>query len=295
MGVLGIEVTVPALAVRCGLGNIDPQHSGGDVSRTAIEDACSFSLWDLEQKTGGGEVTLATVRSDLDAIGAMAVLSLNNESTIPNLYEMIRVRVEMVAAADKFARGGYPGLRPLPSASKPWPEETATAESSRPLAAIAAAVMDFKVPIADRVATMKRWLVTGEEPAEYRSRVEAERLDMIRALESGAIKVEPATDGRIAVVVCTHRAATTVGYAVAPVVIALNPQFRFQGGDPHAKFTVCQFQTGYVDLKAVVVEITNREPGWGGSPTIIGSPQGHGSTLTVEEVTEVVANHLINK
>ncbi len=62
--------------------------------------------------------------------------------------------------------------------------------------------------------------------------------------------------------------------------------------EPHAKFTVCQFTTGYCDLKAVVGELATLEPGWGGSPTIIGSPQGQGSSLSVEEVAEVVARYL---
>ena len=140
---------------------------------------------------------------------------------------------------------------------------------------------------------MERWLVTGEEPAEYRSQVEAERMDMIRALETSVINVQPAAQGWIAAVVSTHRAATTVGYAVAPVVVALNPQFRFQGGEPHPKFTVCQFQTGYCDLKSATAELASREPGWGGSPTIVGSPQWQGSSLSMKEVVGVVARHLL--
>lgn len=302
--VYGIEVTVPALAKRC-TSNLDPQHNGGDTNRAAIEDSLTIEL------PAEGS-TLATVRADLDAIGSMAILNLRAKG---ESLESAMGRIAMVAASDKFARGGWPGPKPLPTRDNPWIEETATAESSRPLAAIGVAVMDFKVPLTDRVSTMERWLLTGEEPQQYRNQVEKERLDMIVALETGQIKFSvrqgaPVCRGHgyynyclwcgedfispsaIAVVISTHRAATSVGYSLAPVVVALNPEFRLRGGEPHKKFTVCQFAGGYVDLKAVLAELNELEQGWGGSPTIGGSPQGVSSRLTIDEVVAVVEKHL---
>lgn len=298
---LGIEVTIPVLAVRCGLGNIDPQHSGGDAGGTAIEWAVEEAF---EAASQLADATFVTVRADLDSIGAMAVMEIGSIGVnaaaaaagvvspggvyyLPDLMG----RVRLVAESDRFARGGWPGPRSLPTKENPWPET----QSARPLAAIAAAVGDHKVPIAERVAAMQRWLLTGEEPAGYRDRVEAERLEVVRILEQGRIKAEAVADGRIAQVVSTHRAATSIGYALAPIVVALNPEFRFQGGPAHAKFTVCQFTGGFVDLKAAAAELSGREDGWGGSPTIIGSPQGVGSKLALDEVVEVVARHLIEK
>jgi hypothetical protein len=280
---MGIEVTVPALAKRCNLGNIDPQHSGGDANRAAIEDALTTEL------PAEGS-TLATVRADPDAVGAMAIFNLRTKG---ESLESAMERISIVATSDKFARGGYSGPKPLPTRDNPWIEETATAESSRELAAIAAAVMDFKVPLTDRVALMEKWLLTGAEPESYRVSVEKERSDMINALETGQIKHETRSGGKIAVVESTHRAATSVGYSLAPVVVALNPSFRFQGGDPHRKFTICQFAGGFADLKAATTELAALEQGWGGSPTIAGSPQGVNSELTIEQVIEVVAKHLL--
>ena len=290
--VLGIEVTVPALAARCSLGNIDPQHTGGNAGRSAIEVVIGIEMpaeW----------TTLATVRPDLDSVGAMSVIGIRHhllESSggccdMPTFF--CQEQVKMVAKADKFAWGGYPGPRPLPTADNPWPEESASAESSRPLAAINAAVADFKVPFAERVATMEKWLLTGEEPARYREQVEKERDEMVGALESGAIKHLTTADDKIAVVESTHRAATMVGYSLAPVVVALNPSFKLGVGEPHRKFTVCAFEAArFADIKAALAELAGLEPGWGGSPTIGGSPQGVSSTLTVEQVVEVVARHL---
>lgn len=279
--VYGIEVTVPALAKRC-IGNLDPQHSGGDANRAAIEDALTAEL-----PVEG--TTLATVRADLDAVGSMAIFNIRIKG---ESLESAMERIGKVATSDKFARGGYTGPKPLPTRDNPWNEETATAESSRELAAIAAAVMDFKVPLADRVSTMERWLLTGEEPQQYRTQVEKERLDMITALESGAIKHETTSSGRIAVVESTHRAATSVGYSLAPVVVALNPSFRQGPGDPYKKFTICAFEAKFADIKSALAELATLEAGWGGSPTIGGSPQGVSSQLTTEQVVAVVEKHL---
>jgi hypothetical protein len=279
--VYGIEVTVPALAKRC-IGNLDPQHSGGDANRAAIEDALTAEL-------PAEGTTLATVRADLDAVGSMAIFNLRAKGVS---LESAMERIGKVATSDKFARGGYTGPKPLPTRDNPWNEETATVESSRELAAIAAAVMDFKVPLADRVATMEKWLLTGEEPKQYRDSVEKERLDMITALESGTIKHETCSDGRIAVVESTHRAATSVGYSLAPVVIALNPSFKQGPGDPYKKFTICAFEAKFADIKSALTELATLEAGWGGSPTIGGSPQGVSSQLTTEQVVAVVEKHL---
>ena len=278
--VYGIEVTVSALAKRCAF-NLDPQHTGGDASRAAIEDALTA---DLPAECS----ILATVRADLDAIGAMAIFNLRTKG---ESLESAMERINMVATSDKFARGGYQGPKLLPTRDNPWDEKTATAESSRPLAAIAAAVMDFKVSLADRVATMEKWLLTGEEPKQYRDSVEKERLDMITALETGAIKYE--TCGKVAVVESTHRAATSVGYSLAPVVVALNPSFKQGSGDPYKKFTICAFEAKFADIKSALAELATLEAGWGGSPTIGGSPQGISSQLTIDQVVEVMEKHMV--
>lgn len=292
--VFGIEVTVPALAAWCALGNIDPQHSEGRPDRAAIEVAAG--LYENCHLPPEGAV-LVTIRPDLDVVGAMAIFAIRREPWGEDLLLSddggILERIIAIAEADRFAKGGWPGKKALPTRENPRLEESALAESSKPLAAIAAAVADFKIPLDQRVEWMIDWLKDGAEPDGYRNRVEKERTEMILALESGQIQVTEAANGKIAVVVSTHRSGTTIGYPVAPVVVALNPEFSFQGGPKHPKFTVCQFESGYVDLKAVVDELNALESGWSGSPTIIGSPQGAASSLTIEEVVKVVEKHLL--
>lgn len=294
--VFGVEVTVPALAARCTLGNIDPQHTGGDASRAAIEEALAVEL------PPEGAV-LATVRADLDAVGAMAVLEIRDryeslkragkapEAGLPEEWRLKKggfyARVAAIAAADKFAHGRWPGPRPLPTRENPWPDARA-----HELAAIGLVAADHKIPLAQRVEVVGLWLETGTAPGEYQAKGEAERLAMIEALEKGEIVVEPAAQGAIAVVRSAHRAAMEVGYASATVVVAENPNFRQGPGPAYRKLTVAQYASGHLDLKAVLAELAELEPGWGGSPTIGGSPQGVSSKLTIDEVVAVVEKHL---
>jgi len=89
-----------------------------------------------------------------------------------------------------------------------------------------------------------------------------------------------------------HRAGMELGYRNAPAVVAINPRFQLQGGEPYEKYVIAQYTMGYIDLKAVAQELSQLEQGWGGSPTIIGSPQGKSSTLSREQIFEIVRKHL---
>ena len=319
--VLGIEVAVLALASRCDLGNIDPQHGShretydnGSGYRegcesTALPDESAIEFAARQPIPGQGwtptmvppdNATLVTVRADLDSVGAMAVLAMIAEridfSPALNMAPADispADRIRLIAEADKFARGGWPGPKPLPTEDSLFDDSSASAETDSRLAPMAAAVSDFKIPLDQRVEWMRRWLLTGEEPEGYRERWLDECRAIAKAIADGTIKTELTANGKIAVVISTHRAATQIGYCLASVVVALNPKFRSGGGEPYRKFTVCQFTADYVNLNAVKNDLAALETGWGGSPTIIGSPQGASSTLTIERVVEVVERHLL--
>lgn len=332
--VLGIEVTIPRLAQKCRLGNIDPQHN----LAAGQETTCRVGGW-LVQAVPGTEYTfgnggnswgpypvesapegceglavavpaaaieaatvaelppdgtvLATVRPDLDSVGAMAVLVLRKES---RYSQKVADRAYLVGSFDSFFAGSWPGRKPLPTRGNPWPETSEPSDwcsQFQGLSAMALAVADFKILLETRVAWMAAWLLTGEIPSGYQEKILAERAEMVEALESGAIKVSDL--GGISVVESTHRAALALGYCLVPVVVALNPAFRVQGGEPHRKFTVCQYKAGYVDLRQALLRLNELEPGWGGSPTIIGSPQGVGSKLTTEQVVNEIRDCLVRE
>ncbi len=280
-GVLGIEVTIPAYAERCTLGNIDPQHTDGNKDLAAIEVAQTCNI-------PPSEASLVTVRADLDALGSMALLKYraSGEEITPEML----ARIEAIAKKDKFARGGWPGKSELPNKANPWPTYRG-AQEDKILSPINARTMDFKVPVADRVKSMEEYLVQGTEPAGYREKVEIERAQMIEALETGKIKIEVVSDGNVAYVETSHLSGMTLGYSQAPIVVASNPAFKQGSGDAYKKYTICQYDDTWLDLVAVKNELAALENGWGGSPTIIGSPQGKSSEIPPEKIIEIVAKH----
>ncbi len=281
-GVLGVEVTIPAYSEKCTLGNIDPQHSDGNVDLSAIEVAMTLEV-------PPSEASMVTVRADLDALGAMALIKYRASGG--EITPEMTARIQEIASTDKFARGGWPGKTDLPSKENLWPASGSASEAES-LAGIAARVMDFKASLADRVKSMEEYLTLGAEPAGYREKVEAERAEMVAALEKGAIKIEVVADGNIAYVESSHRAGTSLGYSQAPVVVAFNPTFKQGPGEAYKKYTVCQYEGRWADLVAAKNELAQLEEGWGGSPTIIGSPQGRDSVLTKDKVIEIVKKHL---
>lgn len=289
--VLGVEVTVPALAERCTLGNMDPQHLGGDASRCAMDEALTWPLPPTDS-------ILATVRPDADSIGAMAVLALRKEAGMDgsgeDLWDMpyrlrttgylvqggtgMMERGKLVAAADKEASGPWPGPRPIDSAHN----------LLRPTTAVEAMCADHRLTMTERVTRMRDWLLSGDftGQAGYQARAEAEAEQALASLDARVC------DGA-AVVVGAHRLAMSIGYRLAPVVVATNPAFSWQGGPAHVKHTIARWNTVAVDMDwaGVLVALQSREAGWGGSSSIVGSPQGIGSDLTTGEVVQIVTKN----
>ncbi len=284
--ILGLEVTVPALAQLC-VVNYDPQHTRGvDMSCAMyVAQAMTNGTWDACRWQFD---VLATVRADLDSVAAMAIVTLHSAM---ELFRIDRSRLILIDTADRFACGRWPGKKPLPSTKDGWGEQAGDASTHPELAAIAAAVSDFKVPLHKRVEWMIDWLETGAEPAGYRERVEAERAATIKALEDGDIKI---VDYRqVCYVLSSHRGATMLGYRLAPVVLAEDPRFVFAGGPPHRKYTICAYQAQWCDMKAVLAELAELEAGWGGSATIIGSPQGAHSKLEPKQILKILLRHVL--
>lgn len=264
---LGVEVTVPELAEKCLLGNLDPQHAGQDAGTSAIEAALTCPL-------PPAGTTLVTVRPDADAYGAMAVLTLRQEDGM-----FSHGLAGEIGAADRGAQGFWRYGDPI--------------DDVAPSEALAAACLATRDP-EQGVQMMRQYLQTGRFTGQeqWTETVRKER----REQSDIAASVSVVADGRIAVVESTSRFAVQVAYTSAPVVVAVNPQFRRPGAAPdepaHRKVTVCQKTPGHVDMAAVFADLSAVEPGWGGSPTIGGSPQGVASTIPTGQVTETVRRHL---
>jgi hypothetical protein len=279
--VIGFEVTVPQQAEMLDL-NIDPQHTGGN-----SEMSCIMECFENPPSREREEVVYCTSRADLDSVGAMALsgLILDNRSyDAEDLRNIVRERVGLVHQTDCFDHGEWS------------PKELFSQGYEQPkLAAIARAVSDFKISLETRVQWMSDWLI-GINPedvhplAAYQAAYEKEKEQVKNALENGSTKVTTYKD--LVVVTSKLRAATSIGYAKSPVVIAFNPEMPARNGS-YKKFTVCQYRAGYIDLAGAVKALNELEPGWGGSPTIIGSPQEQDSSLTIDQVMKIVRSFAI--
>lgn len=278
---LGLEVATPNEQIKELLDmNIDPQHTGQDVTTSATAWARENQGEIVRKVQRRKKVLMVFLRVDLDALAA-AVVAKNQLAAKSGLLGTGRI-----AAIDKmdcFKNG-------------PWePQGTIEEALNRndELGAMFAMASDFKAPIEERVKAMETWLLSGDEPAEYRKKYEAEKAEILAALKSGETQVFKIQD--VVFVKSSLRAATTIGYTQAPIVVALNPAMPQREGDPIRKYTICQYGVGYlspeeISLQVVAEALNSLEEGWGGSPTIIGSPQGQSSTVTTAGIWEVLCN-----
>jgi len=279
-GTLGIEVTEPNLAARCGLGNIDPQHDGAGSDLSAIAAALAWCI-------PPAGAMLVTIRPDLDALGAMALLELRSEGRV--ITPSMRGRISEVGRVDRFAWGKWPGGRPMPTNI----DDIVTDVGGRDTTVLAAAMRDFRREFSDRVAIAKTWLLSGTVPAAYLEAPRARAAALWRGLREGRIAIRQPVPGRLAEVISDIDGALQLGYRVAPVVVALNPQFVFPDGSVGRKYTIAQYQIGAADLDLVAATLSVHEPGWGGQVAIKGSPQGRASRLELPLVSSAVVAALV--
>lgn len=198
---LGIEVTDPKIAAMCDLGNVDPQHGCGRDSKGWVERGEGSAQLSPGRHRDGAAVdaallwmlppvgaTLATIRPDLDSIGAMALLTLRSYCADPenaaiaamitptpadlavrprwadDAYRAFMVRVIDISASDRFAGRGEWTPRPLPAKGRPWATH-GSVEDLRQLAPLARIVADREIDIDYRVACIVAWLLGGSSPA----------------------------------------------------------------------------------------------------------------------------------
>lgn len=128
-----------------------------------------------------------------------------------------QARVAAIGAADRFIRGPWPDLRPLPTCIADIEEVGPGADGH---GAIPAGVCIRAGPLADAVATVANWIVSGEVPDAWRAMAEAAAGNLLNALDSGVVRVVDTVEGRIALVTGFVPGSLTLAFRRAPVVIA---------------------------------------------------------------------------
>jgi hypothetical protein len=283
---LGIEITVPEVATRCGLGNLDGQHGTGSVpyDEGAINALLGRNDW------GGAAIAIAlavyppvdgtifaTSRPDLDSIGAMAVLVLRSLGLAEHID---RELVKAIAAADSFRSGAWTPCS-LPTEESPWPRGASTIDSTPQTAHLGLVCSPRKgdftesLSLAERVATIA--IVLTRDFAEYhatmmrvfdacgvergafpgldalidraRREVRGSRLALVQA----ALDPAALTDhGSFVEVRVAHAGALSLGYCMRPVVVAFDQQVA-------RKVTICGYTDGHLDAVGLTAELNRLE------------------------------------
>lgn len=275
--VIGLEVTDTGLVGRLAV-NIDPQHGFGTAgaAASAIEGA-------LDVPVPADGAHLVTVRPDLDSVGAMAVLVMRRWGYDPRSDPAAMARIAAISVSDNPARRPWPGPRHR--------TDVVVVGDLEPLASL---IGDFRVPMPDRVAAAVTWLQTGTFPGQQ------DRAEQVRAEKAQARAASTVTpvSADVTYVESGHRGGVALGYDHTPVVVAFNPAMPNRDLPPYAKFTVARWNGDVpLDMGAVRDELNalesaaGGEGAWGGTSTIIGSPQGTSSRLAPDVVAAVVAKH----
>ena len=269
---VGLEMTVPSLAELCDR-NIDPQHTEGKADQSCVKEVAEKApeLLGWFKKQDLDKIVFVTNRVDVDAIGAYVLADryLKGEKVAFN------ENVAAIDAHDTHLGDKWEGPKPIEQAFDP---ESKTG-------ALAASIKVFMVT-PKNIEDVKTFIDTGNVDETIMDGYKKSQQGIINKVKSGDIKAEVV--GGIAYVETTLPCATNVGYSFAPVVVATNPAMRNPDGTTYRKVSVCQHETGYVDLGAVKNELAKKEAGWGGSPTFIGSPQGQNCKIELHEIKKLL-------
>lgn len=290
---LGIEVTDPVLAKRCGFGNIDPQHKKGGVGvSSAIEQALICPL----PPSGS---TLVTVRPDKDSFGAMAILTLRADGRQAQIDLPL---ISWIGAMDSVgfhnAREQYPELYELVGNDNVTGAIQVITRSP-----------ELRWSLEDRIEAISRILV-GEMPSKQINDIAAMRYVNRPVEEYQYVMCGPMV-GFITAPGKYHRARDW-GNRRFPVAVVFDPEYRDEtqeqdDDNPYPRWTLVR-QMGVFDRRGFEEAINEAEAEargisvealseiscrWGGPRNIVTSPkgQGHETKLTDEAILAIVREH----
>jgi hypothetical protein len=199
----------------------------------------------------------------------------------------LRRRAEIIAREDRFDRGAWPGERPLPHCVGDISEVGVGEEGH---GALVAGLAQPGLAIAQGVSAAITWLRTGMLPCGWPERAEAAAKRLLEALTTQRIMLTHAANARIALVQGQMRGALRLGYRLAPVVLGVAEDPRSQ--PPLRRLVIAQWTEGHAELRKLADRLSEMEAGWGGSSTILGSPQGRSTQLPLETVIANLLEHM---
>lgn len=280
--IIGIEVTISDFNQYLDL-NIDPQHKMKSTDRmTSLEYIYNKRNSIISETIPYSKIMLITVKPDIDSVASMCLIKMLIEKNLKLNSDLI-LRLISLAQSDRHGRSlkkedyfnfDNHNLYGLPT-GLPY------------------MISNYKISLKHKVNKVVEYLTTGtfSDLNKYNKLVNKNRK---RSIDNTTVQI--IIPEKLVFVESKHRGATSRGYLESPTVIALNPQFNFGKGKNKIsgkKWTIAQYNLGFIDLSSLKNEIEKLENGWGGSDYIIGSPQTKPSTLSKNKIIELTQKYII--
>ncbi len=271
---IGLEVTIPEISRKLTF-NIDPQHAwSNETGITCIEKFRSFlpNFGKMKEK----ELHVFFLKPDLDSISAAAILDIYLENPLWMFQEEIETRISAIAEYDRHGRSrcGFSHKTKIPRGLFMY-------------------ISGWKNNIYDKISLTKNWLLEGTFKDMSKFNRIADKKFKQSIFNS---KIEIIIPKKIVFIRSPSRGACGIGYKYAPVTIALNPSYRFGIDESRIygkKWIIAQQSDGFIDMSGILEELIGIEPGWGGSPSIIGSPQDKPSKLLKDDIIDIVERKIL--
>lgn len=274
--IIGLEITHKDLKKYSDI-NFDPQHSNQNKHMRACVEDLYFGLNDLKEKIRNKNLWIMFLKTDLDSIAAGSVLKLYVDQGFSNFSEDVMKRIRTIANYDRYGR--------------PW---QATCMNINQLSKIKIPrglfmlVSGWKNNLEFKIEQVTKWIITGtfDNITEYNRMAAKNFKDAVTSAKTEIIEKR-----KLAFVKSDMRGAMGIGFQYAPVVLALNPSFRFGTGENRVygrKWTVAQCEEGHIDMNLFKKLVNEIENGWGGSSTIMGSPQDKPSVFRKYPILDII-------
>jgi len=284
--IVGIEVTDPDIEQYCSL-SIDPQHSKfkNMNSQTSIEYIFNYQEDIVQLMSLSKNIIMLTIKTDNDSIGSMAVLTLLLKNNLILDGDII-LRLKAIAKSDRHGRKNWKGEK----------EDYFNFENYNMYglpSGLSYMSSDLKITIDNKIDNMIQYLSTGDFPSlsEYND-LTLYNLKKNNKQEHITIIIPK----KLCFVESNHRGAISFGYKYTPCVIAKNKKFVFGNGNTRKigkKVTIAQYEDSkYVNLDNICRELNDIELGWGGSSVIIGSPLDRATSISDDQIIDIVKKHI---
>lgn len=272
---IGLEVTLSEFSNKLTF-NIDPQHTWKKNNKITCLEKFKNILPSVGKDIVGKDLHFFFLKPDLDSISAAAILDIYLDNPTWLFQEEISERINAIAEYDRHGRGDL--------------NITTDVKIPRGLFMY---VSGWKNNIYNKINLTKTWILDGTFQGISKYNRIADKKFKQSLFHS---KIEIIIPKKVVLIKSINRGACGLGYKYAPITIALNPSYRFGINNSRVygkKWIIAQKNDGYLDMSGVLSNLQTLEPNWGGSPSIIGSPQDKPSKVTKDEIVEIVEQKIL--